>query len=96
MIHVQKSPDQRRIKILQTISLQDYVKRLWNHSNTKIPITIGKGTDTAKPRSKAPQGGAKRCDKTDRQTERQTRQTDRHVLRAAWLKLKINQTMTMI
>ena len=24
----------------------------------KIPITIGKGTDTAKPRSKAPQGGA--------------------------------------
>ena len=41
-----------------TISLQDYVKRLWNHSNTKIPITIGKGTDTAKPRSKAPQGGA--------------------------------------
>ena len=40
------------------MSLQDYVKRLWNHSNTKIPITIGKGTDTAKPRSKAPQGGA--------------------------------------
>ena len=27
--------------------LQDYVKRLWNHSNTKIPITIGKGTDFA-------------------------------------------------
>ena len=56
MIHVQKklSPDQRWIKILQTISLQDYVKRLWNHSNTKIPITIGKGTDTAKRRSKAP------------------------------------------
>ena len=44
-------------KILQTISLQDYVKRLWNHSNTKIPITIGKGTDTAKPRSKAPHAG---------------------------------------
>ena len=40
------------------MSLQDYVKRLRNHSNTKIPITIGKGTDTAKPRSKAPQGGA--------------------------------------
>ena len=59
MIHVQKwqSPDQRWIKILQTISLQDYVKRLWNHSNTKIPITIGKGTDTAKPRSKAPYTG---------------------------------------
>ena len=37
-----------------TISLQDYVKRLWNDSNTKIPITIGKGTDTAKRRSKAP------------------------------------------
>ena len=44
-------------KILQTISLQDYVKRLWNHSNTKIPVTIGKGTDTAKPRSKAPHAG---------------------------------------
>ena len=43
--------------ILQTISLQDYVKRLWNHSNTKIPVTIGKGTDTAKPRSKAPYRG---------------------------------------
>ena len=41
-------------KILQTISLQDYVKRPWNHSNTKKPVTIGKGTDTAKPRSKAP------------------------------------------
>ena len=38
--------------------LQDYVKRFWNHGNTKIPVTIGKGTDTAKPRSKAPQGGA--------------------------------------
>ena len=45
--------------ILQTISLQDYVKRLWNHSNTKIPVTIGKGTDTAKPRSKAPYRGNK-------------------------------------
>ena len=44
-------------KILQTISLQDYVKRLWNLSNTKIPVTIGKGTDTAKPRSKAPHAG---------------------------------------
>ena len=44
-------------KILQTISLQDYVKRLWNHSNTKIPVTIGKGTDTPKPRSKAPHAG---------------------------------------
>ena len=44
-------------KILQTISLQDYVKRLWNNSNTKIPVTIGKGTDTAKPRSKAPHAG---------------------------------------
>ena len=44
-------------KILQTTSLQDYVKRLWNHSNTKIPVTIGKGTDTAKPRSKAPHAG---------------------------------------
>ena len=44
-------------KILQTISLQDYVKRLWNHSNTKIPVTIGKGTDTAKPRSKARHAG---------------------------------------
>ena len=43
--------------ILQTSSLQDYVKRLWNHSNTKIPVTIGKGTDTAKPRSKAPYRG---------------------------------------
>ena len=42
---------------LQIISLQDYVKRLWNHSNTKIPVTIGKGTDTAKPRSKAPTRG---------------------------------------
>ena len=52
MIHVQKW-----IKILQTISLQDYVKRLWNHSNKKIPVTIGKGTDTAKPRSKAPYTG---------------------------------------
>ena len=44
-------------KILQTISLQDYVERLWNHSNTKIPVTIGKETDTAKPRSKAPYTG---------------------------------------
>ena len=44
-------------KILQTISLQNYVKRLWNHSNTKIPVTIGKGTATAKPRSKAPHAG---------------------------------------
>ena len=47
------------MKISQTISLQDYVKRLWNHSNTKIPVTIGKGTDTAKPRSKAPYRGNK-------------------------------------
>ena len=44
-------------KILQTISLQDYVKRLWNHSNTKIPVTIGKGLDTPKLRSKAPHAG---------------------------------------
>ena len=44
-------------KKLQTISLQDYVKRLWNHSNTKIPVTISKGTDTAKQRSKAPHAG---------------------------------------
>ena len=44
-------------KILQTISLQDYVKRLWNLSNTKIPVTIGKGTDTADSRSKAPHAG---------------------------------------
>ena len=50
--------------ILQTISLQDYVKRLWNHSNTKIPVTRGKGTDTAKPRSKAPYRGNK--DKIER------------------------------
>ena len=45
MINVQN--DNRRIsdeqKILQTISLQYYVKRLWNHSNTKIPVTTGKG-----------------------------------------------------
>ena len=47
--------------ILQTISLQDYVKRLWNHSNTKIPVTIGKGTDTAKPNSKAPYRGNNFC-----------------------------------
>ena len=46
-------------KNIKTISLQDYVKRLWNHSNTKIPVTIGKGTDTAKPRSKAPSRGNK-------------------------------------
>ena len=45
-------------KNITNIFLQDYVKRFWNHSNTKIPVTIGKGTDTAKPRSKAPQGGA--------------------------------------
>ena len=59
MIHVQKwlSPDQRWIKILQFFFLQDYVKRLGNHSNTKIPVTIDKGTDTAKPRSKAPYTG---------------------------------------
>ena len=56
MIHVQKlkSPDQRWTKILQTISLQDYVKRLWNHSNTKIPITIGKGTDSRQTEIKSP------------------------------------------
>ena len=46
-------------KILQTISLQDYNKRLWNHSNTKIPVTIGRGTDTAKPRTKALHAGQK-------------------------------------
>ena len=50
--------------ILQTISLQDYVKRLWNHSNTKIPVTIGKGTDTAKPRSKAPYRGNNMCSRS--------------------------------
>ena len=37
--------------------LQDYVKRLWDQSNTKIPVTIGKGTDADKPRSKAPHAG---------------------------------------
>ena len=55
MIHLQKiiiawSAKNKNI----TISSQDYVKRLWNHSNTKIPVTIGKGSDTAKPRLKAP------------------------------------------
>ena len=59
MIHVENNnrliSDEQ--KILQTISLQDYVKRLWNHNNTKIPVTIGKVTDTAKPRSKAPHAG---------------------------------------
>ena len=44
-------------KYYKQFSLQDYVKRLWNHSNTKIPVTIGKGTDTTKPRSKAPHAG---------------------------------------
>ena len=37
--------------------LQDYVKQLWNHSKTKIPVTIGKGTDADKPRSEAPHAG---------------------------------------
>ena len=55
MIHVQNN--NRLISDEQTISSQDYVKRLWNHSNTNIPVTIGKGTDTAKPRSKAPYTG---------------------------------------
>ena len=54
---IHRAASSQLIKILQTISLQDYVKRLWNHSNTKIPVTIGKGTDTAKPRSKAPYRG---------------------------------------
>ena len=38
--------------ILQQFFLQDYDLELWNPSKTKIPITIGKGTDAANPYQK--------------------------------------------
>ena len=39
-------------RYITTIFLQDY-EELWNPSKTKIPITIGKGTDADKPISEA-------------------------------------------
>ena len=42
---------------ITTFFLQDYYKELWNPSKTKIPITIGKGTDADKPISEAPHAG---------------------------------------
>ena len=43
--------------ILQDFFLKDYDLELWNPSKTKIPITIGKGTDADKPILEAPHAG---------------------------------------
>ena len=43
--------------ILQELKKKKYDLELWNPSKTKIPMTIGKGTDADKPISEAPHAG---------------------------------------